>query len=122
MFPPCNLSGNVWFEADGPPAELRDRMETHLGIRFEDAATEAGEYTYRSYAFGFFLSLLITPKWGSGILCRFLAGTNHKLGIYDYDAPDIPFGRHLAGLVEAYELGRLISQEEVNRRGEEEHR
>jgi hypothetical protein len=122
VFPSCNLSGDVWFEADGTPAKLRERIEAHLGVTFEDTATETGEYSYRSYVFGFVILLRITPKWGAGILCRFLGGTDRKLGIYDFDAPDIPFGRHLARLVEVYELGQMISHDEVKRRWEEEHR
>jgi hypothetical protein len=97
-------------------------MEAHLGITFQDTATEAGEYSYRSYVLGFAIFLTITPKWGSGILCHFVAATNSKLGFYDRAAPDIPFGRHLTRLVEVYELGQLISHEEVKRRWEEEHR
>jgi hypothetical protein len=117
--PSCNLSGFIWFEADGTPADLINRMEGQLGITCENAAREPGEYSYRAGIFGFEIQLTITPKWGAGILCAFTAGTAPNL--LDFDAPFTPFGWHLARLVERYGLGRLISREEVDRRWDEEH-
>jgi hypothetical protein len=118
-FPACNLSGNVWFETDLSPEEIRRKLESSLGISFEDAATEPGEYSYDSLAFGFDIGLRIISDWPSGTLCWLLAMSNSNHGIYDFDAPVMPFERHLAKLVEVYELGRLISHEEVKRRRKE---
>ena len=117
--PACNLSGFVWFEADGTPADLVKRIESKLGIACENAAREAGEYSYRAGFFGLEIQLTITPKWGTGILCAFTAGTAPN--VLDFKAPLTPFDWHLARLVELYDLGQLISREEVDQRWDEEH-
>lgn len=115
-YPPCNLSGNIWFEANGTPEDVRTQVETSLGISFEDTGTEPGEHSYDSRVFGFDIGLRISTNWRSGILCRLLAMSNSNHGIYDFSAPPIPFERHLAKLVEVYQLGRLISFDEVKAR------
>jgi hypothetical protein len=115
MFPPCNLSGSVCFEADDEPDGVRRRMEASLGIVFDDDSSEAGEYSYRASAFGFVIRLRVDRGWASGVLCRFSAVTDGNLGLLDLEAEDVSFDRHLAGLVEVNRLGRLISLADVQR-------
>jgi hypothetical protein len=95
-------------------------MESVLAVVLEDRATEPGEHSYRAYVFGLVVIVRITAKWSSGVLCRFMAGTDRRLDLYDPAAPRVPFDRHLAGLVEEYALGRVVSKAEVDRRWDEE--